>query len=205
MLLALFLVSIFGLASKSPDPPLERRLAIVLPERWEIPGLERSIGFARRDGIEIRLAREGERLDPGWEVARFAAPPVHDAFRRRLTRFPVTVESSGFVFDGRPYREAGDAVVLSDPDRPSETLVLGNSRDAAVRVARWVVWNGKHAPGEFRAVSGEASKEGRFRRGRAGALEIDRTSERDRIADRERFFSDLASERNALACCVREQ
>jgi hypothetical protein len=195
VLLSLFLVSIFGFVSRSPDPPLERHLAIVLPEGWEIPGLERSIGFARRDGIEIRLAREGKRIDPGWEVARFAAPPVPDAFRKRLARFPVTLESSGFVFDGRPYREAGDAVVFSDPDRPSETLVLGNSRDAAMRVARSILWNGKRAPGEFRAVSGELSKEGRFRRGRAGALEIDRTSERDRIADRERFFSDLATER----------
>jgi len=195
VLLSLFLFSILGLASRSPDPPLARRLAIVLPQGWEAGGLERSIGFARREGIEIRLAREGERLDPGWEVARFAAPPVHDGFRKLLTRFPLTLESSGFVFDGRPYRSAGDAVVLSDPDRPSETLLLGNSRDAAMRAARSILWNGKPAPGEFRAVSGELSKEGRFRRGRGGALEIDRTSERDRIADRERFFSDLASER----------
>ncbi len=195
MLLSLFLVSILGLASRSPDPPLERHLAIVLPAGWEIPGLGRSIGFARRNGIEIRLARDRERFDPGWEVARFAAPPVPDAFRKRLARFPVTLKSSGFVFDGRAYLEARDAVVLSDPDRPFETLVLGNSRDAAMRAARSILWNGKRAPGEFRAISGELSKEGRFRRGRAGALEIDRTSGRDRIADRERFFADLASER----------
>jgi hypothetical protein len=195
VLVSLFLVSVFGFSSASSEAPLERRVAIVLPEGWQVRGLERWAGFARREGIEIRLAGETERLPPGWEVARFAAPPVPDLFRRHLVRFPVALEASGFVFDGRPYRDAGDAVVLTDPDRPAETLVLGNSRDAAMRMARWVLASGKRAPGEFRAVSGELSKEGRFRRARSGALEIDRTSGRDRIADRERFFSALASER----------
>ncbi len=195
MLLVLLLVSIFGFASELSDSPPVRRVAIVLPEGWPIESLQRWAGFARREGVEIRLAGEAEPLPPGWEVARFAAPPVPDAFRRRLARFPVRLESPGFLFDGRAYRDAGDAVVLSDPDRPLETLVLGNSREAAARTARWILWGGKRAPGEFRAVSGELSKEGRFRRARSGALEIDRGSERDRIADRERFFSVLASER----------
>ncbi|HEX9287231.1 MAG TPA: hypothetical protein VF999_08200, partial [Thermoanaerobaculia bacterium] len=195
MLLVLLLVSIFGFASELSDSPPVRRVAIVLPEGWPIESLQRWAGFARREGVEIRLAGEAEPLPPGWEVARFAAPPVPDAFRRRLARFPVRLESPGFLFDGRAYRDAGDAVVLSDPDRPLETLVLGNSREAAARTARWILWGGKRAPGEFRAVSGELSKEGRFRRARSGALEIDRGSERDRIADRERFFSALASER----------
>ena len=42
-------------------------------------------------------------------------------------------------------------------------------------------------------MSGELSKEGRFRRAPGGALEIDRGSEKDRIAGRERFFSSLAT------------
>jgi Glycoside Hydrolase Family 113 len=195
VLLSLLFVSIFGFSSRGPDPPLERRVAIVLPEGWQLPGLEHWTGYARREGIEIRVAGESDVFGSDWEVARLAAPPVSAAFRSRLARYPVTLEPSGFVFDGRAYREAGDGIALSDPDRGRETLVLGNSRDAAARLVRWVFWNERRIPGEFRAISGELSKEGRFRRARSGALEIDRTSGRDRIADRERFFSALANER----------
>ena len=167
-----------------------------MPEGWRISGLERWASFARRQGTEIRVAGEVDRLAPGWEIIRLAAPPISEASRRRIAAFPVALEPLGFVFDGRAYRAPGDAVVLSDPDRAAETIVLGNSRGAASRNLRWILRNEDRARGEFRALSGELTKEGRFRRARGGVLEIDRSSERDRIADRERFFSSLAARRS---------
>jgi hypothetical protein len=199
LLLSLCLVALVGFASPGPDRAPVRRVAFALPDGWELPGLARWTAFARRERIEIRVAGESDVFGSDWEVARLAAPPVSAAFRSRLARYPVTLAPSGFVFDGRTYREAGDGIALSDPDRGRETLVLGNSRDAAARLVRWRFWSQSHVPGEFRAISGELSKEGRFRRTRTGALEIERASERDRIADRERFLSALGSERRGIA------
>jgi len=196
VLLSLCLVALLGFAAADAEPlPPTRRIALVLPQGWPTAGLERYAAFARRQGIEVRVAAEAGPA-PGWEIVRAAAPPIPDAFRRRLAAFAVTIEPAGFAFDGRAYRASGDAVLLSDPDRPAETLVFGNSRDAAMRSVRWVVWSdGRRPAGQFRAVSGELTKEGRFRRTRGGTLEIDRGSERDRIVGRERFFSSLVEER----------
>lgn len=199
MLVSLCLLALLGLVPISPaeeDPGAPaRRVAIVLPRGWPSDRFDRWIAFARRAGIEIRVAREDERDLAGWKTIRLAAPPVSDAFRGRLAAFPVTLDSNGFVFDGRAYRSPGDAVVLSDPDRTSETLVLGNTPDAAVRTSRWSFREGDRASGGFRALSGELTKEGRFRRRSDGALAIDRRTEKDRIADRERFFASLVTER----------
>jgi hypothetical protein len=197
LILSLCLAALFGLSSPDPDPPPVRRVALVLPEGWESPDLARWTRFARGrpEGLEIRVARDAHRIGPGWEAVRLAAPPVSAAFRSRIAKFPLSVEASGFVFDGRAYRDAGDGVVLSDPDAGAETLVLANSRDAAMRLLRGVFGRDRRPPGGFRAISGELSKEGRFRRASGGALEIERSSERDRIADRERFLSALGSER----------
>jgi Glycoside Hydrolase Family 113 len=192
---ALCLVALFAVAS--PEPAA-RRVAIVLPEGWPAETFERWSAFAKREGVELRVAREGDALS-GWETVRLSATPISDSFRRRLAAFPVTVEAYGFVFDGRAYRGPGDALALADPGRPGETLVLGNSRDAAIRAARWVFRDAGRAAGSFRAVSGELSKEGRFRRSRNGRLAIDRAGAVDRIAERERFFSGLASEQRATA------
>ena len=193
MFLSLFLAPLLALASADPAPaPAPRRVAILLPDGWELPELPRWTSFAKRAGIEVHLGAPPEPSE-GWEVIRLAAPPVSEAFRRRLAAFPVTVERTGFSFDRRAYRATGDAVALSHPDRPLETLVLANSREAATRMLR-SVFRAEGAPaGRFRAVSGELSKEGRFRRAPGGALEIDRGSENDRIAGRERFFSNLAT------------
>lgn len=198
MLVVLGFLALVGLLSPeladAGAPPTGRRIAIVLPAGWPAERFERWHAFALREGIEMRLAREGERDAAGWEAVRFAAPPVSDSFRRRLAGFPVTLEAAGFVFDGRAYRAAGDAVVLVHPDRPDEMLVLGNSRDAAIRIARGIFRDSSRASGRFRALSGELTKEGRFRRGREG-LEIDRRSDRDQIAERDRFFGSLLTER----------
>jgi hypothetical protein len=169
-------------------------VAVVLPEDWEIPDLARWAAFARRQGLEIRVARDSDRIGPRWEVVRVAAPPVTSGFRSRLARFPVILERAGFEFDGRAYRGSRDGVLLTDP-AGAETLVLANSRDAAMRLLRGVFGRERASPGRFRAVSGELSKEGLFRRTPAGRLEIDRSTGSDRIADRERFFAALATER----------
>jgi hypothetical protein len=193
LLLILFFASLIALAS--PDPaasPGGRRVAVVLPEGWALPELERWASFAKRQGIEVRLGAPPEPAE-GWEIVRLASPPILEDFRRRLAPFPVIAERAGFTFDGRGYRAAGDAVVLSNPGRPLETLVLGNSREAATRMLRRVLRSEGGATGQFRAVSGELTKEGRFRSTRGGVLEIDRSSEKDRIAGRERFFSGLAT------------
>ena len=194
MLLAVFLSSLLLLAPPdTPAPPAVRRIAVILPDGWELPDLERWASFAKRQGIEVRLGAPPEP-SAAWEVVLLDAPPVSEAFRRRLSAFPVTVGRAGFSFDGRVYRAAGDAVALSHPDRPRETLVFGNSREAATRMLRGALRREDAPAGRFRAVSGELTKEGRFRpAGRGDALEIDRSSERDRIALRERFFSGLAT------------
>lgn len=190
MLLVLFVASILALAA--PDPAArsaERRVAVVLPDGWSLPELERWAVFARREGVVVRV---GEPPGTEWEVVRLAAPPVPEDFRRRLARFSVTVGAAEFSFDGRAYRDPDDAVALSHPDSPRETLVVGNSREAATRMLRRAFRNGGGG-GRFRAVSGELAKEGRFRAVPGGPLEIDRTSERDGIAGRERFFASLAT------------
>jgi hypothetical protein len=199
-LLALFgLVSAGSTAGSSTPPGSTRRVVVVLPGGWPTARFERWAAFARREGIEIRVTQEGESDPIGGETVRLAAPPVSDAFRARLLAFPVALDSTGFVFDGRPYRAAEDAIAMTHPDRPSETLVLGNSRDAAISSSRWVFRERDGGAGRFRAFSGELTKDGRFRRARGGPLEIDRASERDRIADRERFYSSLVTERRGRA------
>jgi hypothetical protein len=199
LILSVCLAALFALSTPDPDPPRVRRVAVVLPEGWEIPELARWNAFARREGLEIRATRDADRLGPDWEVVRLAAPPVSAAFRSRLAKFPLSLETSGFVFDGRAYRDAGDGVVLSDPGASAETVILANSRDGVMRLLRGVFGRDRRPAGGFRAISGELSKEGRFRRALRGRLEIERSTERDRIADRERFLSDLTSERRGGA------
>ena len=191
MLLLLLLAPLAALVSPdTAEPPARRRVAVVAPAGWALPELGRWASFARRQGVELSVG-----LPPGsaedWEIVRLAAPPVPEDLRRRLALFSVTAESAGFSFDGRAYRAPGDAILLSHPDRPRETLVLGNTRESAVRLLRRLFRNEANAAGEFRAVSGELTKEGRFRRASGGALEIDRFSERDRISGRDRFFASL--------------
>jgi len=200
--LPVFLLALIGVVPGVPppeSPDATRRIAIVLPGGWPATPFERWAAFARREGIEIRVARDDEPDRAGWQTVRLAAPPVSDGLRARLAAFPLTLEPTGFVFDGRAYRAAGDAVVLSHPERPSETLVLGNSRDAAVRASRSIFRDANGGTGRFRAFSGELTKDGRFRSARGSGIEIDRASERDRIADRERFFSSLSSRRRGNA------
>jgi len=194
LIAALLLPALFGFSPPGSDPPPARQVAVVLPQGWEFPDLERWAAFARREGLEIRVARDSDRIGPGWEVVRVAAPPVAPGFRSRLARFPVVLEPAGFAFDGRAYRDARDGLLLTDP-AGVETLVLANSQDAARRLLRAVFGRERGSPGRFRAVSGELSKEGLFRRNAAGQLEIDRSTGTDRIADRERFLAALRTER----------
>ena len=128
MLVSLCLLALFGLVSAGPTagsstpPGSTRRVVVVLPGGWPTARFERWAAFARREGIEIRVTQEGESDPIGWETVQLAAPPVSDAFRARLLAFPVALDSTGFVFDGRPYRAAEDAIAMTHPDRPSETV-----------------------------------------------------------------------------------
>ncbi len=193
MFLSILVLSVLALAAPDPAPsPAVRRVAVLLPEGWAPGELARWASFAKRQGIEIRIGAP-PAASAGWEVVRLAAVPVADAFGQRLAAFGVTADRGGFSFDGRAYRGAADAILLSHPERPLETLVLGTSRESATRMLRRVFRGDGGAAGRFHALSGELSKEGRFRSGRGGALEIDRGSERDRIAGRETFFSRLAT------------
>ena len=192
MLLLLLLAPLVALVSPDTAEPLaRRRVAVVAPAGWALPELERWASFARRQGVDLSVGLPSGSAE-GWEIVRLAAPPVPEDLRRRLALFSVTAEVAGFSFDGRPYRAPGDAILLSHPDRPRETLVLGNTRESAVRLLRRLFRSEGNAAGAFRAVSGELTKEGRFRRTPGGTLEIDRSSERDRISGRERFFASLA-------------
>jgi hypothetical protein len=192
LLLLLLLAPLVALVSPDPAaPPARRRVAVVAPAGWALPELERWASFARRQGIELSMGLPPGPAE-GWEIVRLAAPPVPEDLRRRLALFSVTAGSAGFSFDGRDYRAPGDAILLSHPDRPRETLLLGNTRESAARHLRRIFRSEGNAAGVFRAVSGELTKEGRFRRAPGGALEIDRSSETDRISGRERFFASLA-------------
>lgn len=200
MLLAFLVASFLAVVSPAPTgSPAARRIAVVVPDGWALPGLDRWAASARRQGIEVRVGAATEESGNGWELVRLAAPPVPDDFRRRLAPFRVAVERAGFTFDRRAYREPGDAIVLSHPDHPRETLVLGNSREAAARMLRRTLRGDGDSAGRFRSVSGELTKEGRFRSTRGGALEIDRSSETDRIAGRERFYASLATAERGTA------
>src|SRR5712691_5638734 len=153
-----------------------------IPQAWlNGPEMERLIGWGRRAGIEIDVGAESAPVAPGWEAVFVGVVPASAALRGRLERFPVRLEEKGFVFDGREFRGAEDAITLTDPARPSESLVLGNSSRAAMRLAgRRLFWRESGAS-DYEAVSGDLVKEGKFFTvGRA--LAIDRRADRDEIA-----------------------
>ena len=66
MILPLCLAALLRLSSPDPDPLRVRHVAVVLPEGWQIPELARWSAFARREGLEIRTARETDRLGADW-------------------------------------------------------------------------------------------------------------------------------------------
>jgi glycosyl hydrolase family 113 len=176
-------------------PP--RRIAIRVPEGFSLaPEFERLSGWARRAGVEVAVAEEPSPAPAGWEAARVTVLPASESFRRLAAKFPVRLESKQFVFDGRAYGHPDDAIALSDPSRPGETFVIGVGRRGALRLlARRLFYREEDRAGDYLVVSGELSKSGRF--ARHSPLAIDRSSDRDEIAARERFFRSLKEEERA--------
>ena len=182
--LAVFLVLAAGPATAQE----KRRAAMRIPQAWlNGPEMQRLIGWGRRSGIEIDVGAESAPVPPGWEAVFVGIVPASAALRRQLERFPVRLDEKGFVFDGREFRRPEDAIALTDPARSTESLVLGNSSRAAMRLAsRRLFWRESGTP-DYEAVSGDLVKEGKFLTvGRA--LAIDRRADRDEIAARDAFL-----------------
>jgi hypothetical protein len=182
---------LFGAAAIGGALPA-RRIAIRVPEGFSTgPEFERLSGWGRRAGVEVEVGPEASQVPAGWEAARVALLPASAAFRRLVARFPVRLTEKEFVFDGRSYGQSDDAVALTDPAHPGETFVLGLGRRAVLRLlARRLFYREGEAAEDYRVVSGDLSKSGRFSRS-AAALAIDRSSDKDEIASREDFFRSL--------------
>src|SRR5262249_6247339 len=139
-----------------------------------------------------------------WEVAHAAAMPAPEALKRQLSKFPLLVGERQFVFDGRAYAEPDDAIAVSQPDRPGEVFVLGKSRRAVLRLlTRRLFYREEDGGEDYRVVSGELSKSGRFVR--SAPLAVDRSSDRDDIAAKASFYRALKNlERGGVRWRFRE-
>jgi hypothetical protein len=132
-------------------------------------------------GFEVEIASEEVAVPAGWEAVRLSTLPCSIELRRRLSRFPLRLEARGFLFDSHSYTKPEEAIALTDPETPAETVVIGNSRRAVMRLAATRLFWGSDRPPDYEVVSGDMSKQGRFRRGRS-PLAIDRASDSDEIA-----------------------
>jgi glycosyl hydrolase family 113 len=176
-------------------PP--RKIAIRVPDGFSLGSeFERFSGWARREGVEFEVGPESSPGPAGPEVVHVAVLPASEALARLVARFPIRLTGEEFAFDGRTYGQAADAIALTDPSRP-ETFIIGVGRQAALRLlARRLFWHEEDRSEDYRVVSGELTKSGRFARA-SGPLAIDRSSDRDEIATRESFRRSLAEEERA--------
>lgn len=152
--------------------------------------IRRFAGWAARQGLRFDPGPEDAPVAPGDRVVRIAISPAAPDFHRRIARFGVRPEPKGFTFDGRAYRGEDDAIRVRSPLVPNEELVLGNGPDAALRLAFRSLFRDRDEDPDYRVVSGELAKSGRFTEG-SGRLAIDRRSDRDEIAGREEFLRSL--------------
>lgn len=144
-------------------------------------------------GFEVEIAAEETAVHAGWEAVRLSTLPCSIELRRRLSRFPLRLEARGFLFDGLSYTKPEEAIALTDPEKPAETVVIGNSRRAVMRLAATRLFWGSERPPDYEVVSGDMSKQGRFRQGRS-PLAIDRASDSDEIAAQANFLRTLKTE-----------
>jgi hypothetical protein len=182
------------LASLPARAAAPRRIAIRVPEALLSSAaldLERLKGSSERGGAVLDVGPEGAPAPSGAEVLRLALIPVSETFAKSLSRFPLILGKDGFIFDGRDYRAAGDAISLADPGKATEIFVVGNSSRAVARLAGRRLSLGDEAP-DYLLVSSGLTKEGRF--GKGTVLGIDRASDRDGISAREAFFTSRKSE-----------
>jgi hypothetical protein len=175
-----------------PSAPVLRRVEIrAAASLFSADDLERLTGWAARQGVSVDVGPENGPVTAGARVFRVAVSPAAPDFARRLSRFGVQPEAAGFAFDGRSYRGPEDGVGVRDPAAPSETLVLGNGRDAAQRLVLRRLFRDRDE-WDFQVISGELAKTGRF--APAGdRLAIDRRSERDEIGARDAFLRSLTT------------
>jgi hypothetical protein len=190
---AIALALLFATAAGAGTTPV-RRIAIRVPEGFLLgQEFERFSGRARRQGVEVEVGPESSPAPEGWETARLAVLPASESFRRLAARFPLRLSEKEFVFDGRSYGQPGDAIAVSDGAR-GETFVVGVARQAALRLlARRLFWREEERAEDYRVVSGDLTKSGRFAKNGA-SLAIDRSSDKDEIASREGFFRALKDE-----------
>ena len=187
LLALLVLLSGFVAAGAPPgeDRPARRVSIRVASGSFEGADQDRLRGWAERLGVLLDVATEGAPVAPGAEVLRLARTPSPESWRAPLARFSVGVAREGFRFDGRSYRGTEDAIAVSDPARPGEVFVLGNGERTVLRLAARVLFGrGEEEPADYRVVSGELAKHGRFRRA-GNALAVDRSTDRDEIAARD--------------------
>lgn len=180
------------LGAREPEP---RRIALRLSEGiTAAPALERLAERAKGHGVELQEAPEGSSVPRGFDVAHLSTLPPSERLKPLLSRFPISFEKGGFTFDGRTYSAPGDAILLVDPGKPGDAFVLGNSEKAVVELTASALVESPDRPAGYRVVSGELVKEGRFAV-RDRSLEIDRASDRDRIAEKEAFTRALRREK----------
>ncbi len=196
LLVAAFVV---GASPKTtPSPSGSRRVAVRLAE-----GIDAGTAFdpgsvwARRKNVELQAAAEGVAVPKGFEVVHVAVLPATPPVPALLAKFPVTLEEKAFVFDGRTFAGEEDAILLTDPARPGETVVLGVTADTAVRLAQRRILFGEETVGDYVLVTGGVAglrKSGRFVTS-GSVLAIDRPSDRDAIAERAAFYDALHGEK----------
>ena len=194
--------AVFVIAAKEPEP---RRIALRLSEGIAAaPALERLTQSAKGRGIELQEAPEGTSVPRGFDAVHLSTVPPSDKLKSSLARFPVSFEGNAFTFDGRAYAAASDAILLVDPSKPADAYVLGNSDKAVLELTASALIESPDRPAGYRVVSGELVKEGRFAV-RDKTLEIDRASDRDRIAEKKAFTQALRREkRGAVEWELRE-
>jgi Glycoside Hydrolase Family 113 len=180
------------LGAKDPEP---RRVALRLSEGiTTVPALERLAERAKGHGVDLQVAPEGTAVPRGFDVAHLSTLPPPEKLSSRLSRFPVTFDGAGFTFDGRRFAGKDDALFLVDPARPEESFVLGGSERAVLELTVAALIEPAARPADYEVVSGELTKEGRFS-AQDGRLAIDRSADRDRIAERDAFFRALKHEK----------
>ncbi|MEP6769148.1 MAG: hypothetical protein ABJC61_10795 [Acidobacteriota bacterium] len=174
-------------AAPTPRPAAKRRIAVRAAEGiLTTAELDRFAAWAGR-GIEVQPGPDTAPVEPGWEALCVSISPPSPEFSRRLLRFGVRAEGKGFVFDGRAYLSAEDAIAVRDPANTSETLLLANARSAVPRLAGRRLFFRDGPETDYLVVSGDLVKTGRFRA--AGpALAIVRASDHDEIQVREELL-----------------
>jgi hypothetical protein len=116
----------------------------------------------------------------------------------------LKLESNGFDFDNHRYTKPEEAVALSEGVGAAETIIVGNSRRAVLRLAATrLFWGGDPAP-DYQVLSGDLSKAGQFQKGRR-PLAIDRATDKDEIASQADFLrTQKTEEHDGVRWCFRE-